>query len=137
MYKRVRESMEFSVEEFAEQLGVSPDDVRDWESGECQPGADVRNMFAALDMKLRVFRKLKEAVKDLSIDAGLAGHLKDIRDLIHRDDQGRLDMAMDDVLVEHLTLAVDDYFRKHGISPETISRQELARHIYDHIKFLF
>ena len=136
MFQRVREALEMSREELARQLGVDVRTLENWETGSAYPDEDTRQLFLKLDSKLRVYEKLKIAVESLSLEGKADTHLEEMRQLLVSRKPKGLDMDVDDVVIEHLSYAIDDFLRNQGLAND-FPKSELARHIYQHIKFLF
>lgn len=137
MYKRIREALGMSIEELAGRLGESPDTIRNWETGVATPDDNVKALFSELDMKLRVFEKMKQASSQLDIPLDMTRQLASLRDFVKSTKGERLDVPVEDVLIEHLSFSIDDFLRNRGIAAADFPKSELAQHIYQNIKFLF
>ena len=136
MYQRIREAIGLSRDEMAGELGVALDQLEKWESGTAYPGVDIQRLYQKLDSRLRVFEKLRSAVETLQLDADLDRQRKSIRQVLTDHQPGGIDLEVDDVMIEHLSYAIDDFIRENNLGTD-FPRSQLARHIYEHIKFLF
>ena len=136
MFQRVREALEMTHEEMSRQLGVDVRTLKDWEAGTAYPDAETMQLFQDLDSKLRVYGKLNDAVELMQLAGTADAYLEDMRKMLSDRKPKGLDMEVDDVVVQHLSYAIDDFLRQRGLTAD-FQKSELARHIYQHIKFLF
>ncbi|NOZ12421.1 MAG: helix-turn-helix domain-containing protein [Acidobacteria bacterium] len=139
MYSEVRKELGLSVEEFANLIGVPAADVEKWERGAAEPDGETARFLADVSMKLRVYKRIRNASGSLGISDKYEEMLDEIRDQIKAHQPEKLvNMNVDEVLIDHISFAVADYFNVH--EPEIagkISKTDLAKHIYEQIKFLF
>ncbi|MCK5878963.1 MAG: helix-turn-helix transcriptional regulator [Holophagae bacterium] len=138
MYSRVRKELGLSIKEFASLIDVSEVEVENWENGVGEPGSKTAKLLSEVDTKIRVYRKIRDAAGTIGISDKYAGILDDIRQQLEAHQPEKLiNLNVDEVLVDHLSFAIADYFSQHNIEEAGISKSGLAKHIYEHIKFLF
>ncbi|RLE17637.1 MAG: hypothetical protein DRJ08_04405 [Acidobacteria bacterium] len=138
MYSRVRKELGLSVEEFAKLVGVSVKEVENWEEGTGSPGSETARFLSDVDMKLRVYGKIRDAAGSLGLSDKYTQLLDEIRKQIENHQPEKLvNLDVDEVLIDHLSFAIADYFSQHDGPVSDISKADLAKHIYEHIKFLF
>lgn len=138
MYSRVRKELGLSIEEFADLIGVSELEVENWETGAGEPASETARLLSDIDTKLRVYGKIRDAAETIGISDKYAGFLDEIRQQIEVHQPEKLmNLNVDEVLINHLSFAIVDYFSQHNIGEAGISKSDLAKHIYEHIKFLF
>ncbi len=139
MYSEVRKELGLSVEEFANLIGVPAADVEKWENGTIEPDSETARFLADVDMKLRVYKRIRNASGSLGISDRYEQMLDEIRRQIKKHQPEKLvNMNVDEVLIDHISFAVADYFNNHDTSvANEISKTALAKHIYEQIKFLF
>jgi transcriptional regulator with XRE-family HTH domain len=138
MYSRVRKELGLSAGEFADLIGVSTKEVENWEAGIGGPGSDTARFLSDIDMKIRVYKRIRDAAGSIGISDKYTELLDDIRQQIeaHRPEK-LVTLNVDEVLIDHLSFAIADYFSQHDVRDAGISKADLAKHIYEHIKFLF
>lgn len=134
MYKRVRQALDLSTEEMAALLGTNSATIQQWESGETTPEDKLKSLFADIDMRLRVYQRLRSTSEQLSLSTDLDHYLEDIKKALSGE-AASLE-RVDDVVMEHLAFAIDDFLRKKDLAASDFPKAELARYLYDHIKFL-
>ena len=136
MYQRIREALKMTKDEMAVQLGIDVTTLEQWEAGTATPDEYIRTIFKELDSRLRVYEKLKGAVETLKLAGNTDAYLDDIRQLLESKRPESASVPLDDVLIEHLSFAIDGFLREKELDPG-FPKSELAEHIYHHIKFLF
>ena len=138
MVSRVRNELGLSVEEFADLIGVSSDEVRNWENGVSKPDIKTERFLSGIDMKIRVYKKIRDAAGSMGFGDKYAEALEEIRQQIDAHQPEKLmNFDVDEVLIDHLSFAIADYFTQHNVDDSDISKADLAKHIYEQIKFLF
>ncbi|NOY22386.1 MAG: helix-turn-helix transcriptional regulator [Acidobacteria bacterium] len=138
MYLRVRKELGLSVKAFAQLIGASIREVENWEAGIGEPDSETARFISDVDMKIRVYKKIRDAAGSMGFSDKYTELLGDIRRKFedHRPEK-LVNLDVDEVLVNHLSFAIADYFSEHGVGEAEISKADLAKHIYEHIKFLF
>ncbi len=134
MYKRVRQALDMSIEQMAELLGTSSATIQQWESGEKTPEDRLKALFADVDMRLRVYRRLQTTSERFSFSGDLDHYLDDIKKALAG--EAAVPERVDEVVVEHLAFAIDDFLRKNKLDAADFPKADMARYLYDHIKFL-
>lgn len=138
MYSLVRKELGLSAGEFADLIGVSTKEVENWEAGVAEPDSKTARFLSDIDMKIRVYKKIQKAAGSISISGKYAEKLNEIRRQIEAHKPEKLvTLDVDEVLIDHLSFAIADYFNQNDIGDRDISKSDLAKHIYEHIKFLF
>jgi len=138
MYSRVRKELGLSAGEFADLIGVSTKEVENWEAGIGGPDSDTVRFLSDIDMKMRVYKRIRDAAGSIGISDKYTELLNDIRQQIEAHQPEKLvTLNVDEVLIDHLSFAIADYFSQHDVRDVGISKADLAKHIYEHIKFLF
>ncbi len=138
MYSRVRKELGLSVKEFAQLTGASIHEVENWEAGIGGPDGETARFISDVDMKIRVYKKIRDAAGSMGFSDKYTELLDDIRRQFedHRPEK-LANLDVDEVLINHLSFSIADYFSEHDVGETEISKVDLAKHIYEHIKFLF
>jgi len=136
MYQRIREALKMTQADMATQLGIDVKTLDQWESGTATPDEHIRTVFKEMDSRLRVYEKLKGAVESLKLAGNTDAYLDDIRGLLDSRQPESASVPLDEVLIEHLSFAIDGFLRENELDPG-FPKSELAKHIYHHIRFLF